>query len=312
LVKKLEELGIGRPSTYAPTISTIQRRGYVVKENRDGNKRDYVEVTLKNSQIKEVVKQENHGFEKNKLFPTDIGMVVTEFLTEHFDKILSYDFTAKIEEQFDSIADGKQDWNEMIAKFYSPFHKNVESTLDTAERASGERLLGKDPVSGRQVIVRLGRFGPLAQIGSPDDEEKPKYASLLTTQSIETLTLEEALELFKLPRIIGKHNDQEISASIGRFGPYVKYEKTFASIPKDSEESVFSISLEKAIELIEARIQSEKEKFIADFGDENIQVLNGRYGPYIKFGKKNFRIPKGTDPKKLSLEDCKAIIDQKK
>ncbi|MEQ8325386.1 MAG: type I DNA topoisomerase [Vicingaceae bacterium] len=312
LVKKLEELGIGRPSTYAPTISTIQRRGYVVKENRDGNKRDYVEVTLKNSQIKEVVKQENHGFEKNKLFPTDIGMVVTEFLTEHFDKILSYDFTAKIEEQFDSIADGKQDWNEMIAKFYSPFHKNVESTLDTAERASGERLLGKDPVSGRQVIVRLGRFGPLAQIGSPDDEEKPKYASLLTTQSIETLTLEEALELFKLPRIIGKHNDQEISASIGRFGPYVKYEKTFASIPKDSEESVFSISLEKAIELIEARLKSEKEKFIADFGDENIQVLNGRYGPYIKFGKKNFRIPKGTDPKKLSLEDCKAIIDQKK
>ena len=312
LVRKLEELGIGRPSTYAPTISTIQKRGYVVKEGREGVQREYTEIVLKGGQIKEAAKKENHGFEKNKLFPTDIGVVVTDFLVQHFQGILDYGFTAEIEERFDLIADGKENWNEMIKGFYSPFHKTVQSTLTDADRASGERVLGKDPVSGKQVIVRLGRFGPLAQIGTPDDEDKPRYASLLKSQSIDNITLEEALELFKLPRILGKFKEKEISAAIGRFGPYVKFDKTFVSIPKDSEDTVFSITLERAVELVEAKIKLDKERVIQTFEDGAIEVLNGRYGPYIKAGKKNYKIPKTSDPKKLTLKDCKDLMDQKK
>jgi len=313
LVKQLEEKGIGRPSTYAPTISTIQKRGYVVKESRDGLERPVIEITLKNGEISELKKTEQYGFEKNKLFPTDIGMVVNDFLVEHFDNILSYGFTAEIESHFDSIAEGNEQWNEMIKKFYDPFHKKVEATIDQAERASGERVLGTDPKSGREILVRIGRFGPMAQIGRTDDEEKPKFASLLKTQSIETITLEDALVLFKLPRVIGSHNGKEISSAIGRFGPYVKYENSFASIPKDSDETVFSITLEQAIELIEAKLKFDREKSIKTFDDApEIQVLNGRYGPYIKSGRKNFKIPKDKEPKDLTLEECKEIISNSK
>ncbi len=311
LVRKLEELGIGRPSTYAPTISTIQRRGYVVKESRDGVKRKYIEITLVSGEIKEEEKSENHGFEKNKLFPTDIGMVVNDFLTEHFTNILDYGFTADIEKRFDSIAEGKENWNEMIKNFYKPFHERVENTLETAERAKGERILGEDPESGKPISVKIGRYGPMVQIGSVDDEEKPRFASLLKTQSIDTITLEEALDLFKLPRLIGSHEGEDVVSAIGRFGPYVRYKKTFASIPADSGEDVFSITLEKAVQLIDEKLQADKNKTINEFEDGNIQVLNGRYGPYIKAGRKNYRIPKGQDPKELTLEDCKTIIEKK-
>lgn len=312
LVRKLEELGIGRPSTYAPTISTIQKRGYVVKENRDGVKRPFVQLELKGGKITEENKTENHGFEKNKLFPTDIGMVVNDFLTEHFEKILDYGFTAEIESHFDLIAEGKEKWNEMIKRFYTPFHKNVEETLEQAERAKGERILGNDPVSGKPVSVRIGRFGPMAQIGSADDEDKPRFAGLLKDQSIDTISLEQVLDLFKLPRLLGKHKDKEIVAAIGRFGPYVRYDKTFASIPADADFNVFSISLEKAVELVDKKLESDKAKFIKTFESEEIQILNGRFGPYIKFGKKNFKIPKDKDPKELTLEECKEIIEKKK
>lgn len=312
LVRKLEELGIGRPSTYAPTISTIQKRGYVVKENRDGVKRPFVQIELKDGKITEENKTENHGFEKNKLFPTDIGMVVNDFLTEHFEKILDYGFTAEIESHFDLIAEGKEKWNEMIKRFYTPFHKNVEDTLEQAERAKGERILGNDPVSGKPVSVRIGRFGPMAQIGSAEDEDKPRFAGLLKDQSIDTISLEQVLDLFKLPRLLGKHKEKEVVAAIGRFGPYVRYDKTFASIPADADFNVFSISLEKAIELVDKKLESDKAKFIKTFENDEIQILNGRFGPYIKFGKKNFKIPKDKDPKELTLDECKEIIEKKK
>ena len=240
-------------------------------------------------------------------------MVVNDFLSQHFENIVDYGFTAEIEEHFDSIAEGKEQWNEMIKSFYTPFHKKIEATLDQAERAKGERILGTDPESGKPVSVKIGRFGPMAQIGSADDPDKPRFASLLKDQSIDTITMEEVLQLFKLPRLLGSHNGKEVVAAIGKFGPYVRYEKTFASIPANSGDTVFSITLEKALELINARNQSEKEKVIKTFAEEpEIQVLNGRYGPYIKFGKKNFRIPKGSEPKELTLEDCKQIIEKKK
>lgn len=313
LVRKLEELGIGRPSTYAPTISTIQKRGYVVKESRDGQIRNVKQLKLVGKEISEADLEEKFGFEKNKLFPTDIGIVVNDFLIQHFDKILSYGFTAEIEGRFDSIASGQEKWNKIIEEFYSPFHKKVESTLDQAERAKGERILGEDPESGKQISVRIGRYGPMVQIGTADDEEKPRFASLLKTQSIDTIKLEEALELFKLPRILGKHNDKDVTAAIGRFGPYVRYENTFASIPKDHGENVFSISLRQALELINAKKKADSEKLISTFKeDDKLQVLNGRYGPYIKHGRKNFRIPKSKDPKSLTFEDCMAIIEAKK
>ena len=313
LVRKLEELGIGRPSTYAPTISTIQKRGYVVKENRDGQKRDCLQFILDKNVVNEVTVSENYGFEKNKLFPTDIGMVVNDFLTTHFGTILDYGFTAEIEEHFDSVAEGNEPWNEMIRKFYTPFHSTVETTLSQADRAKGERVLGTDPASGKPVTVKIGRFGPMVQIGSVEDEVKPRFSGLKKQHRRETITLALALELFKLPRKLGMHNDLEVIASTGRFGPYVKIDKTYASIRPDSGETAFSITLEKAIELVESKKKSEKEKVIRLFPeDPDIQVLNGRYGAYIKSGKKNFRIPKGTDAAKLTLEDCRSIIEKKK
>lgn len=308
LVKKLEELGIGRPSTYAPTISTIQKRGYVVKEAREGVERKYKVISLDSDGIAEEEKVETTGAEKNKLFPTDIGMVVTDFLSEHFENIMDYSFTADVEKQFDDIADGLKKWTEMIKSFYNPFHSSVEQTLESADRASGERKLGVDPASGKPLIVRIGRFGPMAQIGEADDEEKPKFASLLNGQSIETITLEEALELFKLPRTVGEYEGKTVVAAIGRFGPYIRWNSLFMSLKKAEGDDPMTVDIERAEELIKLKIEQEKNKYIKVFEeDDTIQVLNGRYGPYIKFGKKNIKIPKDKVPEELTLEECKEI-----
>ncbi|MEQ8909102.1 MAG: type I DNA topoisomerase [Vicingaceae bacterium] len=308
LVRKLEELGIGRPSTYAPTISTIQKRGYVVKESREGEDRNYKVLTLNKSGIEEVTKTEKTGAEKNKLFPTDIGMVVTDFLAEHFKTIMDYGFTADVEKQFDDIAQGMLKWNKMIEKFYNPFHSNVEETLENADRAKGERELGIDPKSGKPILARIGRYGPMVQIGTAEDEEKPKFASLLKEQSIETITLEEALELFKLPREVGEFEGKKVTAAIGRFGPYVRWNNLFVSLKKADGDDPLTVEIDRAIELIKEKQEQEKNKYIKTFDeDKDVQVLNGRYGPYIKIGRKNFKIPKDKTPEDLTLEECKEI-----
>lgn len=308
LVKKMEELGIGRPSTYAPTISTIQQREYVVKEDREGSTRTVRQVILENGKIKESVKQENYGFEKSKLFPTDIGSIVNDFLEQYFVEIMDYNFTATVEAEFDQIADGKLQWTSMIDKFYKPFHSKVDETDKTGERSKGERVLGNDPVSGRPIMVKIGRYGPVVQIGAATDEEKPKFASLLKGQSLETLGLEEALELFKLPRTVGTFEDSDVVIGIGRFGPYVRHKSKFYSLKKDVDDPL-TITLERAIELIENKRTEDKNKLIKTFTeDPEIQVLNGRYGPYIASGKNNYKIPKSKDPASLSYEECQAII----
>lgn len=310
LVKRLEELGIGRPSTYAPTISTIQKRGYVVKEEREGTERKYQELVLQNGTIKDTPQTEITGREKNKLFPTDIGIVVNDFLVDHFVRILDYNFTASVEKEFDDIAQGQLEWNKMIDQFYGPFHENVEVTLETSERATGERHLGEDPKSGKPVIVRIGRYGAMAQIGSPDDEEKPKFASLRKEQSLQSITLEEALELFKLPRELGEYEGNKVSANIGRFGPYVRFGNQFVSLKVKEGDDPMTVELERAIELIEEKKEADKNKYIKTFDeDETVQVLNGRYGPYIKIGRKNFKIPKDVKPEELTLEQCKEIAE---
>ena len=308
LVKKLEELGIGRPSTYAPTISTIQKRGYVVKDEIEGSKRDYSVLTLKDDNLSSKTESEVHGADRNKMHPSDIGKVVTEFLIEHFGEIMDYGFTASVEKEFDEIAEGMKNWSEMIDTFYQPFHKDVEKTMETAERATGERALGVDPKSGKKVIARIGRFGPMVQIGDSEDEEKPKFASLPKGQTLDTVTLEDALELFKLPRTLGTFEDVEVKANIGRFGPYVQLQKLFVSIPK--EEDVMTITLDRAIELIKAKREADANRIIKQFDDENdTQLLNGRWGPYIKSGKKNYKLPKDLeDPKSLSLEEVQEIM----
>ncbi|MGB0167094.1 MAG: DNA topoisomerase, partial [Luteibaculum sp.] len=309
LVKKLEEQGIGRPSTYAPTISTIQKRGYIVKEERPGKERKYLRINLAENQIKREEKTEITGAEKGKLFPTDIGMVVNDFLVEHFERILDYGFTADIENQFDEIANGKVEWKNMIEHFYEPFHQNVEKTLEESERATGERVLGEDPKTGKEIIARIGRYGPMVQIGKADDEEKPQFASLRGDQSIGTITLEEALELFKLPRELGEWEGKQIKANIGRFGPYVQWGSTFASL-KPAGNDPHAVEFEEAKKLIEEKIKADKEKTIHIFdGKPVIKVLNGRYGPFIAVGRKNVRIPKDKDPQKLTREECLEIID---
>jgi len=307
LVKKLEEMGIGRPSTYAPTISTVQKRGYVVKEDREGALRKYKVFSLINDQITKTQKEEITGAERAKLFPTDIGKLVNDFLLEHFDKVMDYNFTAQIEEEFDEIARGKKQWNKMIDNFYKPFHSKVEKTLETAERVSGERELGTDSKTGLPVIVRMGKYGPLAQLGKRDDEKKPKYAGLLPDQQLETITLEEALMLFILPRILGEYENQEVKANIGRYGPYVQHGKIFVSI-KDNYDP-YTITLEEAIKIIEEKRKEAAERTIQIFEGNDIQVLKGRYGPYIKTGDRNVRIPKDKDPKQLTLEECQQIIE---
>ncbi len=311
LVKKLEEKGIGRPSTYAPTISTIQKRDYVVKEARMGKDREYQELVLENGKIDFQTKTENTGAEKNKLFPTNIAMVVNDFLVEHFERILDYDFTAQVEKEFDDIAHGNKEWKVMLDKFYGGFHSHVEQTENIDRKdVKSSRELGTDPKSGKKVIVRLGRFGPLAQIGETDEEkgEKPRYASLRNGQFIESITLEEALELFKLPRKVGEYEGEDITANIGRFGPYVVHMKKFASIPKD--EDPYTIEEDRAIELIEEKRKADAEKFIKTFEENaDVQVLKGKYGPYIKVGRKNVKIPKDKEPASLTLEECLELAE---
>lgn len=310
LVRKLEELGIGRPSTYAPTISTIQKRGYVIKESREGEERKYKVLTLTDKGLKEKQQTERTGAEKSKLFPTDIGMVVTDFLSEHFKSIMDYGFTADVEKQFDDIADGMLKWNKMIEDFYGPFHDNVEQTLEHADRAKGERKLGTDPKSGKPVYARIGRYGAMVQIGDVEDEEKPKFASLLRDQSIESITFEEAMDLFKLPREVGEYEGKKVTAAIGRFGPYIRWNNLFVSLKKAEGDDPMTVDMERAAELIEIKKEQEKNKYIKTFEEnKDVQVLNGRYGPYIKYGKKNIKIPKDKKPEELSLEDCIAIAE---
>lgn len=309
LVKKLEELGIGRPSTYAPTISTVQKRNYVEKTDKEGSPRNYNCLTLANNQISKEVKTENTGAEKSKLFPTDIGMVVNDFLLQYFPDILDFHFTARVEEEFDEIAEGKLDWTNMLKEFYSPFHKTVENTIDNSERASGERHLGTDPVSGKPVIVRIGRFGPLAQIGETNEEtgEKPQFASLRKDQRMETISLDDALLLFKMPRIVGEFEGKEMKVGIGRFGPYVVHNSVFTSLTK--EDDPYTVSGDRCIELILAKRKKDAEKVICTY-DENpdLKVLNGRWGPFIALGKEYFKIPKNMEASKLSFADVVDLI----
>ena len=374
LVKKLEELGIGRPSTYAPTISTIINRGYVEKTDRLGRVREYNQITLSSDKIKTEVKTENTGAEKSKLFPTDMGMVVNDFLVQHFEEIVDFNFTATVEREFDEIAEGQKEWSKMIKEFYKPFHKHVESTTENADRASGDRLLGKDPASGRNMYARIGRFGPLVQIGEQNDEEKPRFASLRKEQRLESITLEEALDLFKLPMSLGNFEDKEVIIGVGRFGPYVKWNEQFISIPRT--EDPLSYDMERASqlikekqtadapiatydgkpvtkgkgrfgpfikfdnmfinvpraynfdalskkdinELIEKKLEKESNRFIAQWPEEKISIENGRWGPFIKFGKDMFKLGRSADGKVmaaeelklLSLEDVKKMIVEQK
>lgn len=311
LVKKLEELGIGRPSTYAPTISTIQKRTYVEKENREGTERKYVRLILDGTEIVKSDETEMTGAEKNKLFPTDIGMVVNDYLVEHFQNILDYNFTAKVEQEFDIIAEGKMNWNDMIKSFYGSFHTTIETALEKSERATGERLLGVSPDTGKNIYARIGRFGPMIQMGDADDEEK-KFASLRKEQSITTLTLEEALDLFKLPRKLGQSaSGEEVSTAIGRFGPYVRQGKVFASLQEDDDP--LTITLARAVELIDERVAAVKKAILKTFDeDDSIQVLEGRYGPYIKKDKQNIKIPKDMEPKDLTYEQVLELVEKAK
>lgn len=303
LVKKLEELGIGRPSTYAPTISTVQKRGYVLKEDREGRQRGYQVIILKQNEVSHQTKTEITGAEKSKLFPTDIGTVVNDFLVENFKDVLDFNFTAKVEKEFDEIAQGQKVWNEMIKSFYTPFHQDVITTEQTSERASGERFLGIDPVSGRNVTARIGRFGPIVQMRIDENDEKPQFASLRTGQRLETITFEDAMELFKLPRNLGQYEEADVTVAIGRFGPYAKHKGAFYSLPKTDDP--YTVTFERALEIIESKRKADIEKVIKVFSEnDEVKVLNGRWGPYLAVGKKNIKIPKDKDPKSLTLEEC--------
>lgn len=311
LVKQLEERGIGRPSTYAPIISTIQKRGYVIKEDREGRSRNYNLLTLEKDNISQLTKTEIVGSERQKLFPTDIAMVVNDFLVEHFPDITNYDFTAKVENDLDTIANGKMAWSYMLNHFYKEFKPKVDKTQGiTRSNISSDRILGEDPATGKTIIARLGKYGPLVQLGDSDPENPPKYVALRGDQRLETITLQEALNLFKLPREIGQFEDEIISANAGRFGPYIKHKGLFYSIPKDID--LFCINEEQSIQIIETKRKSDSEKLIKTFEqDTTLQILNGRWGPYIKQAKKNVRIPKSIlDPTKLSLEECLDLLDK--
>ena len=312
LVKRLEELGIGRPSTYASTIDVMQKRGYVVKEDREGTPRNYRILTLTGPNVSAETATENAGQERGKLFPTDIGLVVNDFLLEHFENILDYNFTADVEGEFDVIARGQLDWRAMLKRFYAPFKETVDTTMEHAERASGERILGVHPESGAQILCRIGRYGPMAQIGGPDDEEK-QYASLLPGQSIETLTLDEALDLFKLPRTLGEHEGKKVTAAIGRFGPYVRFDGKFVSLKADDGDDPYTVTLERALELIKAKLEADAKALIKVFEeDDSVRVLNGRYGPYIKAGRTNAKIPKDEKPEELTWARVQELIEEAK
>ncbi|MDR1357662.1 MAG: type I DNA topoisomerase [Tannerellaceae bacterium] len=313
LVRRLEELGIGRPSTYAPTIQTIQNREYVVKGNKEGQERAYRILTLSNRKISAKEKKETAGADRNKLIPTDTGMVVNDFLMKYFPGVLDYNFTASVEKEFDVIAEGEMNWSDVIDRFYKVFHPIVEqvSTAKTEHRV-GERKIGTDPKTGQPIFVKIGRFGPVAQLGvsNPDDKNapKPQFASLMKGQSIETITLEEAAKLFDLPRTVGEYEGQTVVAAVGRFGPFVRHDSKFISIPKDL--NPLTITLEEAIALIEVKRKNEAERTLKKFDeDPEIEILNGRFGPYIASKGKNYKIPKTvTDPKALTLQDVTAII----
>jgi DNA topoisomerase-1 len=310
LVKKMEELGIGRPSTYASTINTIQARTYVVKQDLEGKARSYAVHTLANKSITSETKTENTGAERSKLFPTDIGRVVNDFLVENFVSILDPTFTAKVEEEFDIIAQGELDWKEMLRTFYNPFHENVTKTMNEAARASGERFLGDDPATGKPIIARIGRFGPMIQLGTAEEEEK-KFASLRPTQSINTITLEEALDLFKMPRNLGEWNGEKIVVGIGRFGPYVKYKSTYASLRVKEGDDPFTIDLERAVKLVEDKINGVNANLLKTFTeDENVQIINGRFGAYLKSGILNFKLPKGAKADDISWSDAQQIMEE--
>ena len=307
LVKKLEELGIGRPSTYAPIISTIQSRGYVAREDRPGEKRTIAQLTLSKGKITRTEKTEIAGKEKSKLFPRDIGMIVNDFLIANFPNILDYNFTADVEKEFDEIASGELEWDRMISEFYSPFHKTVDDSLSNRARMTGSRQLGTDPATGLPVSVRMSRFGPVVQLGEASPDKKPRFANLRSDQLLETITLDEALTLFTLPRTVGTFEGSEMTVGVGKFGPYVKHGGKFYSLKKGVDDP-YTITEERAAELIRDKRDGDKQKVINEFGD--IRVLNGRYGPYIVHDKANYRIPKGTDPQKLTKEECLAIIEK--
>lgn len=311
LVHKMEELGIGRPSTYAPTISTIQNREYVVKGDAEGTPRSYDQLTLQSDTISETTQSENVGSNRGKLVPTDIGLVVNDFLMEYFPEIMDYNFTANVEKQFDEVAEGKENWTEMISNFYQDFEPQVERTLnEKTEHRVGERELGVDPKSGKPVSVKIGRFGPVVQIGTPSDDEKPQFANLAKGQSIETITLEEALELFKLPRTLGELEGQVVKANVGRFGPYVQLGKLFVSIPKG--EDPMDITLERAAELIQEKRLKEEQSHLKQFDeDPDLEVRAGRWGPYIAYKGKNYKLPKSDAERatELTYDECKKIIE---
>ncbi|MBP5797355.1 MAG: type I DNA topoisomerase [Bacteroidales bacterium] len=308
LVKKMEELGIGRPSTYAPTISTIQKRDYVTKGDVPGTTQQFNVITLKNNKITEKKSKENVGAEKGKLLPTDIGILVNRFLLQYFESIIDYNFTANVEKEFDKISEGKRAWNKMIKDFYTDFHKQVVSTTENSGKFSGEKLLGVDPASGKNVYVKVGRFGPVAQIGDTESEEKPRFAGLRKDQSIENVTLEEVLKLFEFPRILGVFEDKEVSVSVGRFGPYVKHNNAFYSLAKTDNPT--NIDIERAIEIIEEKRQKDVENTLMTFdNDPEMKVLNGRFGPYISYKKKNYRIGKDVDPHTMTYDDCLKLVE---
>jgi DNA topoisomerase-1 len=307
LVKKLEELGIGRPSTYAPTISTIQKRGYVEKRDKDGVLRDFRVFKLVDNNVVKVTEQETTGAEKSKLFPTDLGLVVTDFLKQYFDDIMDYSFTARIEEEFDEVAEGKMKWNKMIDDFYLPFKKDVDNTIENAERIKGERLLGVDEQTGKPIVARMGRYGPMVQIGVADDEEKPRFAALKKDQSIETISLEDALKLFQLPKTLGEYEGQEVAVNVGRFGPYVKWGEQFISIPKGEEP--LDMELERAVALIE-----EKKKADAPVGyydEKPVTKGKGRFGPYIKWNDMFINVPRRYNFDELTKADINELVEAK-
>ena len=314
LVRRLEELGIGRPSTYAPTIQTIQNREYVIKGDKEGTERAYSILTLNKKGIQESTKTEMVGADRNKLMPTDIGIVVNDFLMEYFQLVMDYNFTAKVEKEFDAIAEGEENWTKVIDNFYQVFHPVVEQTAAIrTEHKVGERQLGIDPKSGKPVFVKIGRFGPVAQIGESNaekDNEKPQFATLLKGQSIETITLEEALKLFELPRTVGEYEGKVVVAAIGRFGPFIRHDGKFVSIPKDK--NPISITLDEAIELIQQKREKDENRFIKKFEeDPELEILNGRYGPYIAYKGKNYRIPKtGYTPAEMTLADCMKLVSE--
>jgi len=307
LVKKLEELGIGRPSTYAPTISTILKRGYVEKRDKEGIKRDFRIVQLKADKVTKTIEQENTGAEKSKLFPTDLGLVVTDFLKEHFQQIMDYGFTAQIEAEFDHVAEGKLKWNKMLSGFYSPFKKDVDETIETAERIKGERELGIEKSTGKKIVARMGRFGPMVQIGDVNDEEKPRFAALRKDQSIETISLGDAMKLFELPRTLGLYENEEVIVNAGRFGPYVKLGEQFISIPRN--EDPLDVSLERAIELIKEKQNADAP--IAQYQNKPVTKGKGRFGPFIKWEGMFINVPRRYDFDHLSAKDIKELIDAK-